>query len=176
MSRFAVAPLLVLVLVVCGACRAPLRPDGGQGLLPVGATAPDLVGADQSGHLHHLRAEPGTVVVYFYPKDATPGCTREACAFRDAWDRLRQGGVTVLGVSEDGAASHARFAEQHQLNFPLLADPDHVWANAFGVPLTLGMTRRVTFLLAGGRVARVYPSVDPAVHADQVLADAAALR
>lgn len=124
-----------------------------------------------------IAAERGRfVVVYFYPRDETPGCTKEACAFRDAWTRLEEGGITVIGVSSDDAASHAEFAKKHSLPFALVADTDHAWAKAFGVSSRLGMYQRVSFLIdRTGKVARVYPEVDPAQHATQILADALAL-
>jgi thioredoxin-dependent peroxiredoxin len=166
---------LALAVVACGG--SPRRPDGGHGLLTVGAAAPDLRGEDQTGTVQRLSSERGhPVVVYFYPKDGTPGCTREACAFRDAWARFEAAGVRVWGVSADSRESHARFAREQNLTFPLLADPELRWASAFGVGTTMGMTHRVTFLVdPAGRIAKVYPEVDPAVHADEVLADAAAL-
>ncbi len=176
------APLGPLSLGVTSAslalgCGATARPDGGKGPLPVGSPSPDVSGVDQTGAAVSLRALRGKpVVVYFYPKDATPGCTREACAFRDAWDRYQKAGVQVLGVSTDDAESHATFAAEHKLPFPLVADTDQAWVRGFGVPTTLGIASRVTFLLGrDGAVARVYDSVDPGVHADQVLADAAGL-
>jgi peroxiredoxin Q/BCP len=169
-------PALLLSLFA-GGCGAAVRPDGGRGLLPVGSSAPDLSARDQDGRLHSLLDERGRlVVVYFYPKDQTPGCTKEACAFRDAWDRLRGEGIEVFGVSEDSGASHVRFAQKYRLPFPLLVDSEHAWVQAFGVPVHLGMASRVSFLLdRDGRVAKVYPDVDPGVHASQILADAAAL-
>jgi peroxiredoxin Q/BCP len=168
----------VLPLTTITGCGAATRPDGGEGHLPVGTAVPDLSAVDQNGATQRLSAERGhAVVVYFYPKDGTPGCTKEACAFRDAWDRFKQAGVQVFGVSADDAASHAEFAKEHKLTFPLLADPDGAWAKAFGVSTTFGMTQRVSFLVDGaGKVAKVYPDVDPGVHADEVLKDAAALK
>lgn len=167
---------LALSLLLAG-CGAPQRPDGGTGLLPVERPAPALVAVDQYGREVSLAAQRGrVVVVFFYPRDETPGCTREACAFRDAWARLDAGGVTVIGVSSDDAASHARFAERHALPFALVADTEHAWARAFGVASRLGMYQRVSFLLGrDGAVAKVYPDVDPALHADEILADAAAV-
>lgn len=170
--------LLVLALVTSLGCSgSERRPDGGSGLLRVGAPAPDVRGEDQNGTIQRLTQERGhPIVVYFYPKDGTPGCTREACAFRDAWDRLQAAGARVWGISADSHESHVAFAREHHLTFPLLADPDLRWANAFGVGTTLGMTHRVTFLVGrDGRIVKVYPDVDPAVHVDQVLADLAAL-
>jgi peroxiredoxin Q/BCP len=166
------APLLSLL-----GCGGAVRPDGGRGLLPPGAPAPDVSARDQEGRLHRLAEARGRpVVVYFYPRDATPGCTREACAFRDAWGRYRQAGIAVFGVSTQDEASHARFAQEHRLPFPLLADTGHTWVKAFGVPVRLGMAARVSFLIGlDGRVTKVYPNVDPGVHAAQILADAASL-
>jgi len=166
------APLLSLL-----GCGAAVRPDGGHGLLPAGSPAPDVSAPDQLGHVHRLAEERGRpVVVYFYPRDATPGCTREACAFRDSWDRYRHAGIDVFGVSTQDVASHARFAQEKHLPFPLLADPSGTWVAAFGVPVRLGMAARVSFLIGrDGRVAKVYPEVDPGVHAGQILADAAGL-
>lgn len=147
-------------------------------LLAVGARPPaDLSAVDQNGQVRSIGAQKGQpLVVYFYPKDGTPGCTEEACAFRDAWDRYAKAGVMVLGVSGDDQTSKAEFAKEEKLPFPILADPEHRWAEAFGVGSTLGMMDRVTFLLdATGAVAVVYPDVDPGVHAVEVLEDAKAL-
>jgi peroxiredoxin Q/BCP len=170
--RFAVPAVLALSLGACGATR---RPDGGEGLLAVGADAPDLPATDQNGKEHRLSQERGhAVVVYFYPKDGTPGCTKEACAFRDTWNKFTEAKVQVFGVSEDDAKSHEEFAKEQKLPFPILADPDGAWLRAFGVPSRLGMASRVSFLIdANGKIAKVYPNVDPGIHADEVLKDAA---
>ncbi len=170
------AVLLVCLAVGCTSSEVK-RPDGGVGMLPVGATAPDLSGIDQAGAPHKLSDERGhPVVIYFYPKDATPGCTTEACAFRDSWEKYKAAGVQVFGVSADGRASHQSFSKEHQLPFPLIVDDSGVWARAFGVKTTMGMDSRVTFLLGpDGKVAKEYPSVDPGVHAAEVLRDAQAL-
>ena len=113
------------------------------------------------------------LVVYFYPKDATPGCTKEACAFRDVWDRYAEAGVHLVGVSADDDASHEQFAAEHGLPFPLIADEDLQWAAAFGVGTTMGLPHRDTFVIGtDGRISHVYRGVDPGVHAEQVLADA----
>ncbi|HEY4116469.1 MAG TPA: peroxiredoxin [Byssovorax sp.] len=172
-----VATALVASSVLVFGCGAQQRPDGGEGLLPVGAAAPDLAAPDQNGKAHHVAEERGhALIVYFYPKDGTPGCTKEACAFRDAWAKFQAANVQIYGVSADGGASHADFAKVQKLPFPILADPDHTWSKAFGVGTTLGMDSRVSFLIdKDGKVARVYPDVDPGVHADQVLKDAAEL-
>ncbi len=159
-------------LVACGPVK---RPDGGTGLLPIGATAPDVQGLDPSGktvRLSDVRGNPA--VVYFYPKDGTPGCTTEACAFRDAFKGYEAKHIVVFGVSRDSAESHTKFAAHHSLPFPLVADEDGMISRAYGVSQILGMASRVTFLVgADGKIARVWPNVDPGVHADQVLAAAA---
>jgi peroxiredoxin Q/BCP len=179
MSRLALRSLAPLALAASTfGCGAATRPDGGVGLLPIGAAAPDLAAPDQAGKGHRISEEHGhALVVYFYPKDGTPGCTKEACAFRDAWDKYKNANVQVFGVSADEAKSHAEFAKEQKLPFPILADPEHHWASAFGVKTTLGMDSRVSFLLdKNGKVAKVYPDVDPAIHADEVLRDVAALK
>lgn len=164
-----------LMLVACGATT---RPDGGEGLLPIGSDAPNLAAVDQNGKTHRLADEKGhPVIVYFYPKDGTPGCTKEACAFRDAWDKFKNANVQIFGVSTDDSKSHEEFAKEQKLPFPILADPSNEWVRAFGVPMRLGMASRVSFLIdPGGKVAKVYPNVDPGIHADEVLKDASALK
>jgi peroxiredoxin Q/BCP len=167
--------LAVFVLSALVACGAQQRPDGGKGVLEVGAAAPELEGVDASGKRFRLSesraagaAKPA--VVYFYPKDGTPGCTKEACAFRDAWSRFSDRGVVVFGVSRDSEASHAQFLKEHELPFPLVADESGTIQTAYGVPSHLGMAARITFLVdQAGRIAKVWPDVDPGVHADDVL-------
>lgn len=144
---------------------------------PAHRRAPSFELPDQDGVTRTLEEFRGKVVVlYFYPKDATPGCTREACAFRDAWARLEAAGVQVLGVSTDDVASHRAFADEHELPFPLLADPDGAVTRAYGVPMRMGMAARTTFLIDGsGVIRRVWEDVDPAVHVEEVLAAVAEL-
>jgi thioredoxin-dependent peroxiredoxin len=167
---------IVLALALAG-CSAATRADGGVGLLPPGAAAPDLAATDQTGKVRRITEERGhPLVVYFYPKDGTPGCTKEACAFRDQWERYQKAGVQIFGVSADDQKSHEQFAKEQHLPFPIVADPSHDWSKAFGVSTKLGMDMRVSFLVdGGGKIVKVYPDVDPGVHADQVLKDAAAL-
>ena len=171
-----VAALSTVVSLALACGGAPRRPDGGVGLLPVGASAPDLVAkdaADQPVRLSGLRGRP--VVVFFYPKDETPGCTKEACAFRDAWNRYEHANVAVLGVSRDSEESHKKFIGHHKLPFPLVADEDGHAQEAYGVSSFIGMSSRVTFLVgADGKVLKVWPDVDPGLHADEVLAAAGA--
>lgn len=159
-------------------CRQVQRPDGQQGLLPVGAVAPDIVGEGPDGEKVSLSDVRGQVAaVYFYPKDGTPGCTKQACAFRDAWDRLKQADVVVFGVSEDSMQSHREFRKEHDLPFPMVADEAGEIARAYGVPTTFGMAKRTTFLVGpDGRVVHVWPDVDPAVDAERVLAAAKELK
>jgi peroxiredoxin Q/BCP len=167
--------LLLCAAVIVIACAAVQRPDGGAGLLEVGKPAPELSGVDQEGKTRRIADARGKyLVVYFYPKDGTPGCTEQACAFRDAWDRYREADILLYGVSADDQASHAEFAREHRLPFPLIADPDHVWSTAFGVSTFLGMTSRVSFVVGpDGLVTASYPDVDPGVNARQILADIA---
>lgn len=116
-------------------------------------------------------------VLYFYPKDDTPGCTKEACAFRDRMSDYERAAIRVYGVSLDSPESHRRFREKYNLNFPLLTDEDGRAADALGVLRESGKSaNRVTFLLdSNGRIARVYPEVSPETHADEILEDAASL-
>ena len=119
-----------------------------------------------------------TVVLYFYPKDDTPGCTKQACAFRDAHAAFRAQGVAIYGVSADDVGSHARFRDKFGLTFPLLADPDHAVCEAFGVwgeqewqgHRFTGIAR-TTFVIDDGVVKTVFPDVDVMGHAERVLAD-----
>lgn len=162
-----------LCLLLAAACVPTSRPTGGgaRDLLSVGTPAPDLSARDQHGTLRTLREFRGRVVVlYFYPRDGTPGCTREACGFRDSWDRLSAAGAQVVGVSMDSVDSHREFADAHRIQFPLLADTDGRVCARFGVGAHLGMAERVTYLLdVQGVVRRVFPAVDPSVHAAEVL-------
>jgi thioredoxin-dependent peroxiredoxin len=167
-SGFCLGSLSLLVLVGCWAAR---RPDGGTGLLPVASPAPDLAGKTRQGEVIRLSSVRGhPAVVYFYPRDETPGCTREACAFRDAFAEYSSRQVTIFGVSQDSEQSHRDFSEHRELPFPLVADDDGAVTLAYGVSSAFGMTSRVTFLIdAEGRVAHVWPDVDPGVHAREVL-------
>ena len=116
-------------------------------------------------------------VLYFYPKDDTPGCTKEACAFRDRMADYGEAGIQVYGVSLDSPASHRAFREKYGLNFPLLTDEGGRAADALGVLRENGKSaNRVTFLLApDGRIAKVYPEVSPETHADEILKDAGSI-
>jgi len=144
--------------------------------LTIGTPAPEFELPDQTGQLHSLEDyRDQWVVLYFYPKDDTPGCTTEACEFRDSIFEFREINTQILGVSFDDVESHLKFAEHHQLPFPLLADTEGKAAEAYGVKTRMfGMTvaKRQTFLIdPAGNVAKHYASVKPATHSDQVLAD-----
>ncbi len=152
--------------------------------LAEGASAPDftLPGDDGSAvTLSALRGRP--VVLYFYPQDDTPGCTREACAFRDRTPELRQHGAVVLGVSPDDVASHGRFRDKYQLNFPLLADAGHRVASRYGAwreknmygKKSMGIQRSTFLIDRDGTVRKVWKRVSVDGHDQDVLAAVAAL-
>jgi thioredoxin-dependent peroxiredoxin len=143
-----------------------------------GRKAPAFALQDQNGVSHRLKDYAGRwVVLYFYPKDDTPGCTTEACAFRDAQPDFGAAGAIVLGVSVLDAASKAKFAQKHALNFPLLADEDHAVAEAYGAWQQRSMygrkfmgVARITYLIGlDGRVVKRWDKVSPAGHAAEVL-------
>lgn len=130
----------------------------------------------QKVRLADLKGRP--VVLYFYPADDTPGCTKEACAFRDAQSKLAKSGAVVLGVSPDDAASHGKFRDKFSLNFPLLADPDHKVADKYGAwreknmygKKSMGIQRSTFLIDADGKVAKVWKRVSVDGHDVQVLA------
>jgi peroxiredoxin Q/BCP len=146
--------------------------------LEVGSKAPDFTLATDQGDrvkLSALRGKP--VVLYFYPKDDTPGCTRQACAFRDQKAALAKHGAHVLGVSPDDVASHVKFRDKFELNFPLLADADHQVAEQYGAwreknlygKKSMGIQRSTYLIDAEGKVARVWKKVNVDGHDEQVL-------
>jgi thioredoxin-dependent peroxiredoxin len=146
-------------------------------LLKVGVTAPNFstqaIVGDGAETIDLASLHNRTVVLYFYPKDFTPGCTKEACAFRDGYAKLKQAGIIVLGCSVDTAASRD-FIRQYHLPFPLLLDPGKKIADAYGVKngiLSLGLDSRVTYVIKDGKIASVYPKVDPALNASQIISD-----
>jgi len=141
--------------------------------LAVGALAPDFTATASDGTHIQLAALKGKpVVVYFYPQDETPGCTKEACSFRDAWSSLSSKGVVLIGISADSDESHRAFAKSHQLPFLLVSDPKGEIAKKFGVPLTEGATARQSFVIAAdGNLKQIYRKVDVTVHAAQIAAD-----
>ena len=147
-------------------------------MLKEGDNAPDFSSKDQNGKVVSMADFKGKrVVLYFYPKDDTPGCTKEACSFRDADDVYRSKGITVLGVSTDDEKSHQKFISKFQLPFDLLADTDKQIVSDYGVWGEKSMygkkymgTNRKTFLIDGnGKIAKIFDKVDVAAHADEVL-------
>jgi peroxiredoxin Q/BCP len=169
-------PLLALLLALVVALPARAAGPG------VGAAAPPFRLQDQNGRWVTLAEHRGRwLVLYFYPKDGTPGCTTEACEFRDNVFAFRDAGAAVLGISVDDVESHGQFATEHSLPFPILADDTKATARAYGVLYRalglLEVARRETFLIdPRGRIAKHYSQVAPKGHAEAVLADLKALQ
>ena len=147
-------------------------------MLNIGDKAPDFLGVDESGKELRVSDYAGRrLVVYFYPKDSTPGCTAEACSLRDGMDDLVDAGYAVVGVSADSASSHLRFKEKQQLNFPLVADVDKRIIEAFGVygekkmagRIYMGIIRTTFVIGVDGAVERVITKVDTKNAARQIL-------
>jgi peroxiredoxin Q/BCP len=147
------------------------------GELPkVGGAAPDFDLADQDGKSHQLKDFAGKwLVLYFYPKDDTPGCTQEACTFRDDLNKLTKLGAQVVGISVDDGASHAEFAKKYHLPFPLLADTKAEVAARYGALMDLAVfkiAKRYTFLIdPQGKVAKVYLKVETSRHSTEIIED-----
>lgn len=161
--------LVVLSLWVARAARAGELPKAGQ-------LAPAFQLPDQAGKTWTLDEFQGKwLVLYFYPKDDTPGCTQEACAFRDDLQHLTDMGAAVVGISVDDRDSHAEFAKKYHLPFPLLADQGGVVAERYGALLNLGIlrfARRFTFLISPqGKISKVYLSVETSRHSTEIIAD-----
>jgi len=172
-TRLLAASIALLCLISTGPATAADQ-------VVVGQPAPEFELPDQDGQLHSLEDyRDRWVVLYFYPKDETPGCTTEACEFRDNIFAFQKLNVQILGVSLDDIASHKRFAEKHDLPFPLLADPEGTSAEAYGVKTKFaGMTvaKRQTFIIdPDGILAKHYEKVIPATHSAEVLAELEAL-
>lgn len=144
-----------------------------------GKSAPDFELPDATGRPVRLRdlTAKGNLVIYFYPKDMTPGCTREACDFRDNLSRVQGAGAQVVGISADSPASHEKFIAKHELNFPLLSDPDKRVIKAYGVWKKKSLygrefmgIERTTFVIdRKGTICKVFPKVKVDGHADAVL-------
>jgi peroxiredoxin Q/BCP len=151
------------------------------------ARAGDMLKAGDSFPSFTLSAHDGTVVksadlagspflLYFYPKADTPGCTKEACAFRDSWAEEQMLGLKVFGVSYDSPADNKAFADKFGLQFPLLSDTERTLAEAVGAAGAMGFPSRISYLVgANGKVLKAYPKVSPAEHAAEVIADFKAL-
>lgn len=149
-------------------------------VLKSGQQAPNFSLKDHQGNVHQLSDYKGqSVVVYFYPKDDTPGCTKEACSFRDSYDDFREAGVEIIGISPDNEKSHTKFVEKFQLPFVLLSDPDHNVCEAYGVwGLKKFMGReyegvfRTTFVIGpDGVIKRVFENVKPEDHSQEVISE-----
>jgi len=146
-------------------------------MIKEGTVAPNFTANNANGEFIRLKDLRGRkVVLYFYPKDDTPGCTKEACSFRDAFADFRKRGIEVLGVSTDSEASHKKFAAKYKLPFTLLADPDHAISDAYGVygekkfmGRTYMVVKRMTFLIdEKGKIKKVFEKVKPEEHAREV--------
>jgi peroxiredoxin Q/BCP len=172
--------MVAIVLAVAGLGAIALRPRIARAaMLAVGAPAPDfrsqMVTGDQVAPVSLADFHGHKLVLYFYPKDNTPGCTKEACAFRDGYAMFRAWGIAVLGCSIDSADAHKAFIRKYGLPFSLLLDPDRSIAHAYGadngIPI-LGLDRRVTYVIGeDGLILKVYPAVDPGIHARQIIHD-----
>lgn len=148
--------------------------DGGLPL--VGQPAPGFYLPDTRGHRHRLSDYRGRwLVLYFYPKADTPGCTRQSCKFRDDWQSFQQMGVALAGISADAPAANAAFALKFHLPFPLFSDTGGAFARQYGAWMNLGITgfpRRYTYLIdPDGRIAKVYTDVSVSEHSQEVLTD-----
>jgi len=148
-------------------------------LLEVGAKAPEFTLPDGEGDLVSLADFAGKkVVLYFYPRDNTPGCTRQACAFAGAFEAFKQIGAVVIGISKDSAASHKKFAEKYSLPFILLSDPELTAIRAYGVwqekklygKVSMGVVRSTFIIDENGVIEKVMPKVKPDTNAEEVLA------
>lgn len=161
--------LASLTLLVSQLARAGETPK-------VGESAPGFKLLDQDGKTHQLQDFTGKwLVLYFYPKDDTPGCTQEACAFRDDLHKLKALGAQVVGISVDDGASHAEFAKKYHLPFPLLVDKSTEVAELYGALMNLGLlkyAKRYTFLIdPQGKVAKVYLKVETSRHSTEIIED-----
>jgi thioredoxin-dependent peroxiredoxin len=172
--------LAVALAAVAGCSRAgskdgpkpvQVSPPAQAGELTEGAPAPAFSALAHSGERVSLEGLRGKVVVlYFYPKDGTPGCTTEAQEFRDQYPAFQAKNAVILGVSRDDNSSHEKFADDENLPFYLLPDTEGSLAAAYGVGSMFGFSKRVTFVIdRAGKIARIYPHVDPKTHADEVL-------
>lgn len=147
-------------------------------MLTPNTPAPSFALLDQDSIVHTLAHYVGkTVLLYFYPKDDTPGCTKEACTIAEMYDDFEHAGIVVLGVSADSPASHTLFKQKYHLPFTLLSDPEKTTIAAYGAKNMMGMTKRVSYIIGpDGVILKVYPDVDPANHALQILQDAQLLK
>lgn len=159
--------------------KLSMQPEKHMAELQEGDVAPDFTLPTGDGATLSLKELRGKkVVLYFYPKDDTPGCTREACAFRDNLSRIKRKGAVVVGVSADSSASHAKFAEKYDLSYPLVSDGDKKISTAYGVwkekslygRKFLGIERTTFIIDERGKIRRIFPRVKVDGHVDEVLA------
>ena len=167
----AIAMIIVAVAIRPQFARAELLKEGQ--IAPPFTT--QMVTGEQVAPMSLADFHSRKVVLYFYPKDETSGCTKEACAFRDGYARFTNAGMVVLGCSVDSADAHKDFIRKNGLPFPLLLDPDKKIATAYGaangIPI-LGLDRRITYVIdENGKIIKVYPNVDPSTHATEILND-----
>jgi peroxiredoxin Q/BCP len=177
------APLLLAFSCALGACQSDKTSESAPAAAPTGlavegSPAPLIESTAHDGtHVSMAALKGKPVVVYFYPKDDTPGCTKEAGEIRDLYEKIQQTSAVVLGVSTDDNASHTAFATKYNLPFLLLPDKDAAIAKAFGVPLRMGTAKRVTFVIdRTGKIAKVFPDVNPTGHGAEILAVLSSLK
>ncbi len=191
-------PLLLVLGALAGVTSACSKPSSGNGDKPSSSTSTTVAASPSPSQASLAKLQPGdappaftatasngtkvdlaawkgkNVVVYFYPKDDTPGCTKEAQSFRDASAKLQESDIVVVGVSEQNDESHKAFADKYELTFALVADTDGSIAQKFGVPVNNGYASRMSFLIGkDGKIKKVYPKVDPSAHTEEILKDAA---
>jgi thioredoxin-dependent peroxiredoxin len=178
--KMALGTIAVAVVIACVAvalwstsARAELLKEGA--LAPTFST--EMVMGDTISPVSLADYRGKKVILYFYPKDDTPGCTKEACSFRDGYARFQNAGLVVLGCSVDTSDAHRAFIKKYSIPFPLLLDHDKKIATEYGaangIPI-LGLDRRITYVIGeDGKVLKVYPNVDPSAHASQILGDLA---
>ena len=177
------SPLVLVFACALAACQSdktagPAPAAAPTGLAIEGSPAPLIESPAHDGtHVSMAALKGKPVVVYFYPKDDTPGCTKEAGEIRDLHEKIQQTGAVVLGVSTDDNASHTAFASKYNLPFLLLPDKDGAIAKAFGVPLRMGTAKRVTFVIdRAGKISKVFPEVNPSGHGAEILAVLSSLK
>ena len=176
MKMFSVGLIVIAVIILAVALRPRVARAA---MLKEGQIAPpfttQMVTGEQVAPMSLADFHGKKVILYFYPKDETSGCTKEACAFRDGYARYTNAGLVVLGCSVDSADAHKDFIRKNSLPFPLLLDPDKKIATAYGaangIPI-LGLDRRITYVIdENGKIIKVYPNVDPSTHAIEILND-----
>ena len=165
-------PQVRIIAVMVSALLSFLGLTAPAGALAVGDEAPRVAARDQNGaevRLADVYAQ-GPVLVFFYPKAGTPGCTAQACSLRDAFPDLQSEGLRIVGVSGDSVEGQKKFADEYNLPYTLLADADGAVAKAFGVPAVMGMAKRQSFIIVDGKVAWIVASAKTGDHAAEVQA------